>query len=72
MVLTPPFVLGAKSQQRLINEAFRNYLHRVIHVRTIPLAYIIRPKDGVPLIGTQATGAPHLTEHKSVETELIS
>jgi hypothetical protein len=25
-------------------EAFRDYLHRVIGVRTIPLAYVIRPE----------------------------
>jgi len=130
-VPTPPFVLGAKSQQRLISaskliryyatvgrsatagnlqwtptmknfseqwkamedkkggdepevpkitkalpvikwtEAFRDYLHRVIGVRTIPLAYVIRPEGAVPAIRVQATGAPHSTEHGSIETELI-
>ena len=130
-VPTPPFVLGAKSQQRLISaskliryyetvgrnatagnlqwtpvmknfseqwkamedkkggdapevpkitkalpvikwtEAFKDYLHRVIGVRTIPLAYVIRPEGTVPAIGQQATGAPHSTVHESIETELI-
>ena len=52
-------------------EAFRDYLHRVMGVRTISLAYIIRPDGAGPLIGTQATGAPHATEHESIETDLI-
>jgi hypothetical protein len=132
-VPTPPFVFGAKSQQRLITaakliryydtvghnttagnlqwtpvmknfseqwkaledkkgadepevpkitkalpiikwtEAFRDYLHRVIGVRTIPLAYVIRPDAPVPPIGTQqAPGAPHSTENEAIETELIA
>jgi hypothetical protein len=129
---TPPFVFGAKSQQRLIyatklvryydtvgrnttagnlqwtpvmkhfseqwkaledkkggeepevpkitkalpiikwTEAFRDYLHRVIGVRTIPLAYVIRPEAHVLAIGPQAPGAPHSTENESIETELIA
>ena len=128
---TPPFVFGAKSQQRLTNaakllryyttvgrtttagnlqwtpvmknfseqwkaledkkggdepevpkitkalpiikwtEAFRDYLHRLIGVRTIPLAYVIRPEAAVLAITIQATGAPHSTEHGAIETELI-
>ena len=35
-------------------EAFRDYLHRVIGVRTIPLAYVIRPNATVPTIRPQA------------------
>jgi hypothetical protein len=53
-------------------EAFRDYLHRVIGVRTIPLAYAIRPEAAVPAIGTIAAGAPHSTEHGAIETELIA
>jgi hypothetical protein len=132
-IMTPPFVFGAKSQQRLIHaanliryyetvgrnttvgnlqwtpvmknfseqwkaledknkggdepevpkitkalpiikwtEAFRDYLHRLIGVRTIPLAYVIRPEATVPTIGGQANGTPHSTEHGAVETELIA
>jgi hypothetical protein len=51
-------------------EAFRDYLHRLIGVRTIPLAYVIRPEAVVPPIGTQAAGAPHSTEHEAIEAEL--
>jgi hypothetical protein len=129
---TPPFVFGAKSQQRLIHatnliryyeavgrvstaanlqwtptmknfseqykalqdkkggdepevpkitkalpiikwtEAFRDYLHRVVGVRTIPLAYVIRPEANVPAIGPQAVGTPHSTEHEAIEIELIA
>jgi hypothetical protein len=131
-VPTPPFVFGAKSQQRLIfaakliryyntvgrnatagnlqwtpvmknfseqwkaledkkdgdepevpkitkalpvikwTEAFRDYLHRVIGVRTIPLAYVIRPEAAVPVIGPQAAGTPHSVQHEAIETELIA
>ena len=53
-------------------EAFRDYLHRVIGLRTIPLAYVIRPEATAPAIGIQATGAPHSTEHEAIETELIA
>ena len=44
-------------------EAFKDYLHKVIGVRTIPLAYVIRPEGILPVIGStqQATGAPHST-----------
>jgi predicted DNA-binding WGR domain protein len=53
-------------------EAFRDYLHRVIGVRNIPLAYVIRPEAAVPPIGAQAAGAPHSNEHEAIETELIA
>jgi hypothetical protein len=132
MYPTPPFVFGAKSQQRLIHatkliqyyntlgrnttagnlqwtpvmknfseqwkaledkkggnkpevpeitkalpiikwtDTFRNYLHRVIGVCTIPLAYGIRPEAAVPPIGPQAADVPHSTEHEAIETELIA
>ena len=52
-------------------EAFKDYLHRVIGVRTIPLAYVIRPDATVPTIGPQAAGTPHYTEHEAIEMELI-
>jgi hypothetical protein len=32
-------------------EAFWDYLHRMIGVRMIPLAYVIRPAVAVPVIG---------------------
>jgi hypothetical protein len=128
---TPPFVFGAKSQQRLIvaaqliryyemvgrnttvgnlqwrnamknfseqwkalenkkagdepelpkitkvlpvikwTEAFRDYLHRVIRVHKVPLAYVVRPEEEMPNIGTIAVGAPHSAEHGSIEVEMI-
>ena len=53
-------------------DALRDYLPQVIGTRTIPLAYaVICPEGAVALIGTQATGAPHSTEHESIKTELI-
>jgi hypothetical protein len=53
-------------------EAFRDYLHRMVGVRTIPLAYVIRPSVAVPVIGTIATGAPHSGEHEAIEIELTA
>jgi hypothetical protein len=53
-------------------EAFRDYLHQSIGVRTIPLACVIRPEAQVPLIGNQAPGNPHSFEHEAIETELIA
>jgi hypothetical protein len=53
-------------------EAFRDYLHRMIGVRTIPLAYVIRPTVAVPPIGPIAAGAPHSLEHEAIEVELIA
>jgi len=53
-------------------EAFRDYLHHTIGVRTIPLAYVIRPDEDVPAIGTIAAATPHSTEHGSIEDELIA
>jgi hypothetical protein len=48
-------------------EAFRDYLHRVIEVRKVPLTYVIRPEEEVPTIGTIAIGAPHSANHGAVE-----
>jgi hypothetical protein len=53
-------------------EAFRDYLHRIIGVRTIPLAYVIRASAAVPAIGPIQAGAPHSAEHEAIETELIA
>jgi hypothetical protein len=53
-------------------EAFRDYLHRMVGVRTIPLAYVIRPIVAVPPITAIAAGAPHSLEHEAIEIELIA
>jgi hypothetical protein len=53
-------------------EAFRDYLHRMIGQRTIPLAYVIRPVVAVPPIGGIAGGAPHSAEHEAIEIELTA
>jgi hypothetical protein len=53
-------------------EAFRDYLHQMIGVRTIPLAYVIRPAIAVPVIGVISAGAPHSFEHEAIEIELIA
>ena len=54
-------------------EAFTDYLHRVIGVRMIPLAYVIRDEENVPaVVPPLAPGAPHSVEHGSVEAELIA
>jgi hypothetical protein len=54
-------------------EAFRDYLHQVIGVRIIPLAYAIRPDATVPTIGgPQAAGTPHSAEHEAINAELIA
>jgi hypothetical protein len=53
-------------------EASRDYLHRVIGICTVPLAYVIQPEAPVPAKGIQATGTPRSTEHKAIKTELIA
>jgi hypothetical protein len=53
-------------------EAFWDYLHQMIGVRTIPLAYVIRPDVAVPEIGGIAARAPHSAEHEAIETELTA
>ena len=53
-------------------QAFADYLHRVIGVRTIPLAYVIREDMAVPAATPGLlSGQPHSEEHGSVEAELI-
>ena len=54
-------------------EAFEDYMSRVIGVRMIPLGYVIRA-DAVPTAAAPAleAGQPHLTEHGSVEKELVA
>jgi len=54
------------------SESMRDYFHRCIGVRGIPLAYVIRNNVDVPMIGTIQPGSPHSTEHGSVEMELIA
>jgi hypothetical protein len=55
-------------------EAFRDYLHRVISIRTIPLAaYVICCPDAtVPTIGPQAAGTPHSVEHETIDVKMIA
>ena len=56
-------------------EAFRDYLHRIIGVRTIPLAYVIRPEATIPPIGAQAAGTagtPHSVQHEAIDAEMIA
>ena len=54
-------------------EAFQDYLHRTIGVRTIPLAYITRVTVDVPAITPpQEVNKPHSTEYGSIEVELIA
>jgi hypothetical protein len=54
-------------------QAFADYLHRVIGVRTIPLAYIIREDVAVPAVAPALiAGQPHSVEHGSVEAELVA
>jgi hypothetical protein len=53
-------------------EAFRDYLHRMIGVRTIPLAYVIRAPVALPPISAITAGAPHSVEHEAIEIELTA
>ena len=54
-------------------EAFQDYLHRTIGVRTIPLAYITRETVNIPAMPPpQEANKPHSTEHGSIEFELIA
>jgi hypothetical protein len=54
-------------------ESFADYIHRVIGVRTIPLAYVIRETVAVPPTAPAlVAGQPHSDEHGSVEAELIA
>ena len=54
-------------------EAFRDFLYRVIGVRTIPLCYVIRDTVHVPANAPAlAQNQPHSNEHESVEGELMA
>ena len=54
-------------------EAFQDYLHQTIGVRTIPLAYITRETVDVPAIPPpQEANKPHSTEYGSIEVELVA
>ena len=54
-------------------EAFKDFLSRVIGVRTIPLSYVIREEATPPAaIPALANDQPHSAEHKSVEGELVA
>ena len=54
-------------------EAFFDFLHRVIGVRTIPLAYVVRQDAAVPVaVPPLAAGQPYSEEYGSVEAELIA
>ena len=53
-------------------EAFQDYLHRVIGVRMIPLAYVTRKDDDVPSVAPPLQdGQPHFEVHGSIEGEMI-
>ena len=53
-------------------EAFQDYLNRVIGVRVIPLAYIIRTNSDVPMPASPlAPNQPNSEAHGSVEYELV-
>ena len=51
-------------------EDFREYLHKVIVVCIIPLAYVIHIDDSIPVIGLQSAGTPYYIEHEAIEMEL--
>jgi hypothetical protein len=54
-------------------EAFADFIHRIIGVRTIPLAYVIREDVVVPAVPPALmNGQPHSEEHGSVEVELVA
>jgi hypothetical protein len=54
-------------------ESFRDFLNRVIGVRTIPVCYVIRETVIVPAIApAMAQNQPHSNEHESVTGELVA
>ncbi len=54
-------------------EAFKDFLARVIGVRTIPLSYVIRPEVTVPAAAPPlVNNQPHSDAHGSVEAELVA
>ena len=53
-------------------EAFQDYLHHVIGVRMIPLAYVIRKDEEVPAVAPPLqAGQPHSEAHGSIEGKMI-
>ena len=52
--------------------AFADFLHRVMGVRKIPLAYIIRPMVDPGKIGPQEANKPYSSGYQSVEEEWIA
>ena len=53
-------------------EAFQDYLHRVIGVRVIPLAYIICADSGVPMPAPPLVpNQPHSEAHGSIKNKLV-
>ena len=54
-------------------EAFQDFLHQIIGVRMIPLAYVIHANVNVPAPPPQLTvNQPHSDEHGPVEAELFA
>jgi hypothetical protein len=53
-------------------EAFRDFLHRVIGSRHIPLVYVIHPDAAVPVAPAIQPNFPYAEEHGSVEAKLIA
>ena len=54
-------------------EAFQDFLHQIIRVRMILLAYVICTTVNVPALPPQLTvNQPHSDKHGSVETGLIT
>ena len=54
-------------------EAFHDFLNRIIGIRTIPLAYVIRTKVDVPGVAPPlAPQQPHLILQGSAEGELVA
>ena len=53
-------------------ESMTDHFNRVVGVRNIPLAYVIRESVNVPAVcPSLATNKPHSSEHGSVEQDLI-
>ena len=54
-------------------EAFQDFLHQIIRVRMIPLAYVIHANLNIPAPPPQLTiNQPHSNEHGSVEAEVVT
>ena len=70
----PPEVLKIMKTLPIMKwtEAFQDYLHRVISVRVILLAYIICANSDVPMpVPLLAPNQPHSEVHGSIEYELV-